>query len=306
MIVHWEGHDAQAWDALHADAAGALQQDWAYGSSLKMLGVPVLRAQVSRDGEPVAQAQFIVRQWGRLGAIALCTRGPLWHKPLTPEEEAQAYGAMKNSLPLKGIRFMAVTPEVPRGHVHGLSPLRRIYTGLSTVILDLTLPLDTLRAQLDRRWRYSLVAAQNSVLAIHQVGTNQGQYRWLLDAEMQQRTEKKLDGLPVAFFDHYAHSRKQPSKNILTLRADMGRERIAAMMFLLHGEAATYQVGWTSDQGREMHAHNLILWKAIEELKFRGIRVLDLGGVNTTRSAGIARFKIRTGGQILTLAGTYI
>ena len=306
MIVHWEGHDAQAWDALHADAAGALQQDWAYGSSLKMLGVPVLRAQVSRDGEPVAQAQFIVRQWGRLGAIALCTRGPLWHKPLTPEEEAQAYGAMKNSLPLKGIRFMAVTPEVPRGHVHGLSPLRRIYTGLSTVMLDLTLPLDTLRAQLDRRWRYSLVAAQNSVLAIHQVGTNQGQYRWLLDAEMQQRTEKKLDGLPVAFFDHYAHSRKQPSKNILTLRADMGRERIAAMMFLLHGEAATYQVGWTSDQGREMHAHNLILWKAIEELKFRGIRVLDLGGVNTTRSAGIARFKIRTGGQILTLAGTYI
>jgi hypothetical protein len=306
MIVHWEGHDALAWDALHAAAAGALQQDWAYGSSLKMLGVPVLRAQVSRDGEPVAQAQFIVRQWGRLGAIALCTRGPLWHKPLTPEEEAQAYGAMKNSLPLKGIRFMAVTPEVPRGHVHGLSPLRRIYTGLSTVMLDLTLPLDTLRAQLDRRWRYSLVAAQNSVLAIHQVGTNQGQYRWLLDAEMQQRTEKKLDGLPVAFFDHYAHSRKQPSKNILTLRADMGRERIAAMMFLLHGEAATYQVGWTSDQGREMHAHNLILWKAIEELKFRGIRVLDLGGVNTTRSAGIARFKIRTGGQILTLAGTYI
>jgi len=306
MIVHWEGHDAQAWDALHAAAAGALQQDWAYGSSLKMLGVPVLRAQVSRDGEPVAQAQCIVRQWGRLGAIALCTRGPLWHKPLTPEEEAQAYGAMKNSLPLKGIRFMAVTPEVPRGHVHGLSPLRRIYTGLSTVMLDLTLPLDTLRAQLDRRWRYSLVAAQNSVLAIHQVGTNQGQYRWLLDAEMQQRTEKKLDGLPVAFFDHYAHSRKQPSKNILTLRADMGRERIAAMMFLLHGEAATYQVGWTSDQGREMHAHNLILWKAIEELKFRGIRVLDLGGVNTTRSAGIARFKIRTGGQILTLAGTYI
>jgi hypothetical protein len=306
MIVHWEGHDALAWDALHAAAAGALQQDWAYGSSLKMLGVPVLRAQVSRDGEPVAQAQFIVRQWGRLGAIALCTRGPLWHKPLTPEEEAQAYGAMKNSLPLKGIRFMAVSPEVPKGHVHGLSPLRRIYTGLSTVILDLTVPLDTLRARLDRRWRHRLVGAQGSEMTVERVGTNAGQYRWLLEAEMQQRTEKKLDGLPLAFFDHYAQSRKQPSKNILTLRADKGRERVAGMMFLLHGEAATYHVGWTSEQGREMHAHNLILWKAIEELKSRGIRVLDLGGVNTTRSAGIARFKMSTGGQVLTLAGTYI
>jgi lipid II:glycine glycyltransferase (peptidoglycan interpeptide bridge formation enzyme) len=78
------------------------------------------------------------------------------------------------------------------------------------------------------------------------------------------------------------------------------------MMFLIHGEAATYQVGWTSDKGRDLHAHNLILWKGIEALKERGIRMLDLGGVNTIRSAGIARFKMSTGGKVLTLAGTYI
>ena len=70
MIVHWEGHDIQAWDAAHAAAAAALQQDWAYGSSLAMLGVPVLRARVMRDGEQLAQAQFIVRKWGSLGAMA--------------------------------------------------------------------------------------------------------------------------------------------------------------------------------------------------------------------------------------------
>ena len=80
----------------------------------------------------------------------------------------------------------------------------------------------------------------------------------------------------------------------------------AAMMFLIHGEAATYQVGWTSDQGRELNAHHLILWRAVEELRERGVRVLDLGGVNTIRSAGVARFKMRTGGKVLTLAGTYI
>jgi len=33
MIVHWEGHDIKTWDAVHANAAAALQQDWAYGSS---------------------------------------------------------------------------------------------------------------------------------------------------------------------------------------------------------------------------------------------------------------------------------
>jgi len=295
MIVHWEGHDIPAWDAVHAAAAAALQQDWAYGSSLAMLGVPVLRARVVRDGEQVAQAQFIVRKWGGLGAMALCTRGPVWSQVLTPKEESQVYALLKKTLTLSVIRFMAVTPEEAAGLHHGLSPMRRIMSGMSTVMLDLTPTLEELRAQLDRRWRHRLVGGENSEMVIHRVGTNAGQYRWLLDAEMKQRTDKNLDGLPVQFFDNYVDARKQPAKNILTLRADVGRDRVAAMMFLLHGEAATYQVGWTSDKGRDLHAHNLILWKGIEALKERGIRMLDLGGVNTIRSAGIARFKMSTG-----------
>jgi len=306
MIVHWEGHDIQAWDARHASAAAALQQDWAYGSSLAMLGVPVLRARVMRDGEQMAQAQFIVRKWWGLGAMALCTRGPVWTRVLLPKEEADVFRSLKKSLPLKGIRFMAVTPEVPFGQPHGLSAMRRIMTGMSTVMLDLSPSTDELRAQLDRRWRNRLVIGENSEMTIHRVGTNTGQYRWLLDVEKKQRADKKLDGLPFQFFDLYVDSRKQPAKNILTLRADLGRDRIAAMMFLIHGEAATYQVGWTSDKGRDLHAHNLILWKGIEELRSRGVRMLDLGGVNTIRSAGIARFKMSTGGKVLTLAGTYI
>ena len=306
MIVHWDGHDLAEWDAVHTAAAGALQQGWDYGSSLKLLGVPVLRARVVDDGHQVAQAQFIVRKWGKFGAVALCTRGPIWSKSLTPEAESIVYKALKKSLPLTGIRFMAVTPEVAQGLVHGLHPMRRIMSGMSTVMLDLGQPISEMRTHLEGRWRASLVSAESSAMTVHRVGTNEGQYRWLLDNEKQQRVDKHLEGLPIPFFDLYVQSRKQPAKNILTLRSDMGRDRIAAMMFLIHGEAATYQVGWTSDQGRELNAHHLILWRAIEELRERGVRVLDLGGVNTIRSAGVARFKMRTGGKVLTLAGTYI
>ena len=306
MIVHWDGHELAEWDQAHASAAGSLQQDWAYGSCLKMLGVPVFRARVLDQGMQVAQAQFIVRKWGRFAAVALCTRGPIWSQQLSPEAESAVYKAMKKSLPLTGIRFMAVTPEVPEGQIHGLHPMRRIMSGMSTVMLDIGLPMDNLRAQLEGRWRSSLVSAESSPLTVHRVGTNPGQYRWLLDNETQQRVDKNLDGLPLPFFDLYVQSRKQPSKNILTIRADLGRERVAAMLFLIHGEAAIYQIGWTTDQGRELNAHHLTLWRAIEELQTRGVRVLDLGGVNTVRSAGVARFKMRTGGKVLTLAGTYI
>jgi hypothetical protein len=305
MNVRWEDVDLLTWDAEHAAASASLQQDSAYGVAMQKLGVPVLRAQVELDGAPVALAQFIVRRFGSLGAVALCTRGPIWLKPLSPVDESHVYAALKKTIPLRGLRLVLFTPEIAPGQVHGLSPWRRVMTGMSTVMLDLTPTMDSLRAQLDKRWRHRLVGGEASEMKIHRVGTNPGQFRWVLETEMQQRSKKGLEGLPAEFFEHYVASRAQTAKTILTLRADMGRDRIAAMMFLIHGEAAIYHVGWTTDKGRDLHAHNLLLWKAMEELKSRSIRRLDLGGVNTLRSAGIARFKMSTGGEVITLAGTY-
>jgi hypothetical protein len=238
--------------------------------------------------------------------MALCSLGPVWLQPLSGSDKARVYKALKRTMPLKHLRLVAVTPQEAEGPALGLSRWRRVMTGHSTVLLDLTPELDVLRAQLDGRWRYSLARAEESALTIHRVGTNAGQYRWLLDAEMQQREQRGLHGLPLHFFDLYVPSRQQPAKTVLTVRADLGRDRVAGMMFLIHGEAATYQVGWSGDVGREHHAHNLILWHALQELRERGVRQLDLGGVNTTRSAGIARFKMGTGGQVLTCAGTFI
>jgi hypothetical protein len=307
MKVNWDTLSYPEWDAHHAAAAAPLQQDWAYGACMKTLGVGVLRALVEQDGTPVALAQFIVRRLvGGLANMALCSLGPVWLQPLSGADKARVYKALKKTIPLKNLRVVAFTPLEAQGPELGLSSWRRVMTGHSTVTLDLQPDPETLRAQLDGRWRYSLARAEESPLIIHRVGTNAGQYRWLLDAEMQQREQRGLHGLPLHFFDLYVPSRQQPAKTILTMRADVGRNRVAGMMFLIHGEAATYQVGWTSDTGREQNAHNLILWNAIQELRERGVRKLDLGGVNTTRSAGIARFKIGTGGQVLSCAGTYI
>lgn len=305
MKVDWGTQDMPAWDQAHAAAAAPLQQDWAYGSTMVSVGARVLRARVEADGVPVAQAQFIVRKFAKYVSLALCTRGPLWLQELNAKDKAAAYKAMRQSLPLPGLRFMMVTPNETLEEQPCLPAVRRIMSGYSTVMLDIDKPMETLRAQLDKRWRHRLGGAEKSELNVQRMGTNPGQYRWLLDAEMQQRVDRGLEGLPLVWFEHYAESRKQPSRNLLSLRADVGRERVAGMMFLIHGQAATYQVGWTSDAGRDLHAHNLMLWRAIEELRERGVRSLDLGGVNTQRSAGIARFKMATGGTVRQLAGSY-
>jgi hypothetical protein len=305
MKVHWDGHDTAAWDAAHARATAPLQQDWAYGSSMQMIGVPVLRARVEVEGVLVALAQFIVRRWGTLVSVGLCSRGPIWLQAMTAKDKALIYAELRRSVPLTGLRWLLITPEEIRGDSLGLSKWRRVMTGYATVILDISQSQAVLRAALDAKWRNRLVAAQASALTVHRVGSNPGQYRWLLDHEETQREQRGFAGLPQPFYDIYIQSRQQPAQTLLTLRADLGRDRVAGMMFLLHGESATYQVGWSNEQGRQLNAHNLLLWRAIAELQQRGVRCLDLGGVNTARSAGVARFKIGTGGVVRILAGTY-
>jgi lipid II:glycine glycyltransferase (peptidoglycan interpeptide bridge formation enzyme) len=106
--------------------------------------------------------------------------------------------------------------------------------------------------------------------------------------------------------ESYINSRAQTTKTMLILRAELKKDRVAAMLFLIHGSAATYHVGWSNEAGRDSNAHNLLLWRAFDELRERGVRTLDLGGINTRQLAGISRFKIGSGGKVVTYAGTFI
>jgi len=105
MNVQWDHHDIAQWDQDHARVGAALQQDWAYGACMLLMGVPVWRARVSREGEPIALAQFIGRRLGPLATFALCSRGPVWLQDLSAADKAQAYRALRQSMPLGRPRF---------------------------------------------------------------------------------------------------------------------------------------------------------------------------------------------------------
>ncbi len=306
MKLFWDDLDAADWDRHHAAASAPLQQDWAYGSCMKAIGVTCVRVRVEAEGRTVALAQFIGRRLAGMVSVALCSRGPVWTEPLTAADKAEVYRQLRSGLPVLRPRFAFFTPEVGVDDALGLSPWRRVMTGYSTVILDLRQTREQLRAAFEGKWRNRLVAAESAGLTVQRLGANPAQFRWVLEQEDTMREQRGVAGLPSGFIERYIQARKSAAQTVLTLRADHAGERVAAMMFLLHGTAATYQVGWSNDTGRQLNAHNLLLWQAIEALQQRGVRLLDLGGVNTQRSAGIARFKLGTGGRVLTLAGTYL
>jgi len=302
MQANWSTPDRDAWDALHRRVAASLQQDWVYGEALRALGTPCLRAEFTLSAQPIGVAQCLVRKMGGVFSLALCSQGPVWSPESSPEQRREAIGLFRRTVPLHWPRVCLLTPDSPDAQADGMTGRIRVVTGHSTVRIDLDRTPDLIRAAMNGKWRNRLAAAERSELKVQRVGNKPAQYRWLLDRELAQRSARRYIALPDGFVEAW----QTHGGGLLTLRADRGRDAVAGMMFLIHGEAATYQVGWMDEAGRELGAHNLLLWQAMLALRERGVRRLDLGGVDTVRSGGIARFKIGTGGEVLTLAGTFL
>lgn len=314
LTVSWNELPRAHWDAAHLRAAGSYQQDWAYGAALKAASpsVQVLRAAVVRaDGSVLALAQIVARPFALVGRFALCTHGPAWVGDVTADEKREAYRLLRKSLPQSWPRLLVFTPDEHSGDASGLTGMSRVMTGDATVLIDLTKEEAALRSSLESSWRNKLSKAERSELVLQKSGLKPAQYRWLLDAETRQRQKRGYRAMPLELTERWQDAKAEGANGdrgagLAVFRADMGRDPAAGMLFLIHGWRATYHVGWTSDVGRDNAAHNLILWSAMKELKSKGVKVLDLGGVNTQSGAGIARFKLETGGAVLQRAGAYV
>ncbi|MGH1452989.1 MAG: GNAT family N-acetyltransferase [Paracoccaceae bacterium] len=155
--------------------------------------------------------------------------------------------------------------------------------------LDLSASEPARRAALHQKWRNRLKMAETSGAKLHHCPLPDTPDHWLLRAETAQRKQQKYRALPAAFALNW------PETRLFTLRKR--QTDLAAMLFLIHGAGATYHIGWTSDQGRAMNAHSLILWQAANWLAARGCTELDLGPLDTINTPGLARFKLGTGAR---------
>jgi lipid II:glycine glycyltransferase (peptidoglycan interpeptide bridge formation enzyme) len=294
--------DRKTWDAALRAQPAALQQDWAYGAALEAIGAQVIRAACHDNGRLVALAQITTRKIGFVLSLAVCTRGPVWIGDVDDATKACVFDALKTRIKLPRPRAVMFTPD--GSDCTGTKRMKKVMTGFSTVLLDLDQDPDQLRKGFHGKWRNRLVSAEKSALSVQQNGAKPGQYRWLLDTEEGQRAARGYRATPSDMVPAFVEARGSRDA-LLIMRADLEREKAAAMMFLVHGSRATYHMGWSNETGRKLGAHNLLLWSALPELRARGVSQLDLGGLNTTTGAGIARFKIGTGGDVVTFAGTF-
>ena len=307
MDLKWEQLPQADWEEFHSTQQGALQQAWAYGEALTSLGVNMRRAMVWENGQLVAIAQFMCKRMLGYISLASCTRGPIFLPELSAAQRAAVYKRLRQSIPLPRFTVPLFSPECTHeqldpAETRGMS---RVMTGYATVLLDLTNPLSTLQAQLEGKWRNRLnKVLSNAKLRVH-VQPSLKRCQWLLSQELAQREAKKFHGLPTDFVQAYIAAAADPRQAYVVAYAELGKNTIGGMLFLIHGRVASYHMGWADEEGRQLNAHNALLWKSMAFLQEQGIEVLDLGGVNTHDLPGISRFKLGTGGRVVQLAGPF-
>lgn len=312
LRIVWDVGRLSEWAQLLAECGqSSLTQGFGYNQA--MLTVEGWRPRlgiIELADKPIGLVVMSERRLFRLIRVARLHRGPL----LRPEARKPAVFAMvmkqiRREYPSGPLRWTAVVPEWPAGEEgHAMmrwAGFRRDKApGYRTIWLDLRRDLTTLRAGLAQKWRNALNQSERAGLVVEIDRDGKALLPWLLEEYQKDKAAKHYRG-PSAKLVIRMRTGMYKDGDILILRALQDGAPVSGILILGHGKAATYQIGWTNAAGRQARAHNLLLWRAVAELKDQGRHWFDLGGLLPDAGPGFTAFKRGMGGEEVELVGAW-
>lgn len=241
--------------------------------------------------------------WNALHAVIL-DRGPLWFDGFGGAAHIKLFfDELNKTFSNRFGRRRRIMPEIEYG---ATADALLKQTGLiNNKKLE---PYQTLWWDLDKEpeyrpnWRGSLKKAQNAGLTIE--WDDKGLFYPALRAEyIKDKALRGYGGASPQCLDGLARFATQANPMMIGKALKDG-VCIAMVMFLKHGQCATYQVGWSSLEGRKNCAHHLLLFEGRTMLQQYGVKQLDLGGVNDDNE-GLKKFKQGMGSKPVCLIGFY-
>ena len=261
---------------------------------------------ISLAGKEAGLVQIL--ESGALGLHALTLdRGPVWFDGYGAEAHVLAFlEELNRQFPRRWGRARRVIPEIQDNpnineSILKLGFKRKNIPGYQTIWLDVRPSEETLQNALNPKWRGKLNKARKSGLTLE---WDDGP-RLLTDVLKGYVLDRAQKGYPGPSVKLLLGLGAAFEKNMVIGRALRDNKVCAATLFLCHGTAATYQVGWTTESGRGAAAHHLLLWESLRILKNKNITDLDLGGVNDETGAGVKQFKSGMGGELMALSGLF-
>ena len=309
--IEWRPATANSWDdAFPAARRSNLLQHFAYAQAVRatqQMGARHGYIHVNGRLEGICQLGEVGLMRNAIHFVAL-DRGPLFFDPSRNAEVSLAFfKELRRQFPRRWGRKLRIIPELgPEADLilkncgFKRNPNTVPY---ETAWWSLDPDIATLRRALKSKWRYSLNRAERSPLEAV-VDRQPSSFDAFLSGH---ESDKKMRGYAGASepFLRQLLARMSARGEVMMFHARLEGAIVASILVLLHGSSATYQAGWTTPEGRHHSAHHLLLWTAALELKKVGILDFELGGFNDGSASGIKRFKLGTGAESVSLAGSY-
>ena len=301
----WNKISKPEWDNLIVQYGKSnLLQSWTYGQTkFKNEGWIVNRVVWYQDEKAVAFAQILEKKIGKLIRIYRVNRGPIFLNCDFFIKKEVVNQLLRIASIIKG-NILSISLELEKNLenialINETNLILHIQNGYSSIWIDLRLPLETIRKSLNGKWRNMLVFAENQELEIES-GTSQNLLNWLCDIHNKNMKGKGFKGISSEFLKSMAL--EVDTKNpIIVYKASYRGTAVGALCVAYHGNAATYLIGWTNEEGRRLKANYLLLWEAIKELQDRKKDWFDLGGIDPEATPGITAFKAGMSGELYSI-----
>jgi lipid II:glycine glycyltransferase (peptidoglycan interpeptide bridge formation enzyme) len=235
------------------------------------------------QGAPLAICHVLQKQLFGLPLLSRINRGPMFMDSSPDGATISAvFAALRTRWRFFKGGILSIAPALGRTPENnellsglGLRDLGK--PGWCSSVVSLQPDVDTLRRNLDRKWRHDLKTSERSGLTVR-ISQSTADFEWLLEEHRQHMIRKRFRGLSPEFLRAY---RSYNPDNVLIFLAICKDAPVA-------GFAVTRSAGIAEglilccDGGREFNAGNSLLWNAAIEMKDRGCDEYDLGGHGNT------------------------
>lgn len=282
-----------------------IPQDWQYGRvKAKQEHWTVKRFIVVKGEKPIGVLQILVKKVLGFPYIIRINRGPL----LIPEfDNIETAVAVLDQLK-KLYRFPVLKVAALNIPFSAYSLAVAVKNGwrqwnpygFSSGVIDLEQTEEDIRKGLNSKWRNQLVSSEKRGLVLK---TGKERFEEMIDIYENEQKIKGFCGVPTGILYGLLELKKCPL-DILYIESEQ-EEIIAFDIFYSTSNFGLYLVGWNGEQGRKCYANNFLLYQAALLLKGRGVKWLELGGIDYIETEENALFKSGMNPEMYRLLGEF-
>lgn len=308
------------WSVYWVDCADQnLLQSWEYGDAKEQSGgwTPKRLVIFNQDKLPIALVQVLTKYIPVFGGIARINRGPLLFDDDSNnylELKLQALKILMAEARRRRWWVIQIAPEICDSYdaCVGLQKLglrKQKKTAWASSLIDLSLSIDDLYSNLNRRWKRSLSKASKLGVIVKSTELTEVRLAEVLKSYSVLQTKNQFVGIDGKLIMELSKLRS-PEWNFNLFVAELvieglPTEEVGYRVTIRNGNNVLDFLVSTSPKGRNLEASSALYWQAIVQAKLSGCRWFDVGGLNDETPKGIADFKQGLNGTPYQLIGEW-